>query len=358
MTRLILHIGDHKTGTSAIQRALAAGAAGPDVIYPETGRTAGNGHQNLAWEVGADPRFAADSGGWSVLAAELACAEPEIAIISAEAFEFKDPRMVVDHIRSRTAGVVTEIGAIVYVRPHAARILSSFSERVKRGVGPFDRGRYLDWALKGERFLYQKRLETWRMALSPGRLVVRVFCREHLDGGDAVHDFCRQTVGCAPAANDNIAANVSPTAAALRMMQIQGAAFEAFRRPDLARRFARQSRRCAEATYPNTPRPAWRKAEAERIVRATASDALALDRLVNQSGEFGPVYSDALHKTLELAATDSGDTVFSAETETALSTAAQATARALIVATGGIANRAGVAPATTLRNPVRKTASL
>ncbi|MGB0507946.1 MAG: hypothetical protein ACPGGK_17300 [Pikeienuella sp.] len=337
MTRLILHIGDHKTGTSAIQRALAGGAAGPNVLYPETGRVMGSGHQNLAWEVGEDPRFNPEKGDWSVLAAELACAQQETTIISAEAFEFKDPKASIDLIRVRTSGVVTDLGAIVYIRPHAARILSSFGERVKRGIGPFDRTRFLDWALKGDRFLYLNRLEKWRAALAPGRLMVRVFTRDHLTGGDAVNDFCMAALGLGPATTQETEANVSPTAAALRLMQIQGAAFEAMRRPDLARRFARQSRRCAEHAYPNTAKPSWRRAEAERIARATAPDALALDRLLNRTGDFGPVFSDALHKAGEASIPDIGAEPFSPETEAALITAAQATARALVSATGGSA---------------------
>ena len=69
MPRLTLHIGDHKTGTSALQRALAAGAGGDGLLYPETGRRWGQGHQNLAWEVGRDKRFDPAHGDWGALAA-------------------------------------------------------------------------------------------------------------------------------------------------------------------------------------------------------------------------------------------------------------------------------------------------
>src|SRR6185437_8931332 len=59
--RLLLHVGLHKTGTTAVQTALAA-AAGRlrerHLLYPKAGRPADfDGHHNVAWQLAGDHRF-------------------------------------------------------------------------------------------------------------------------------------------------------------------------------------------------------------------------------------------------------------------------------------------------------------
>ncbi len=89
--RLVLHLGMHKTGTTAIQAALAAGApalARRGVLFPVAGRAAGHapvrpggnpGHQALVAALHRD-----DPAPWDAIAAEARRAGAATVVVSAE----------------------------------------------------------------------------------------------------------------------------------------------------------------------------------------------------------------------------------------------------------------------------------
>ena len=65
--RLILHIGTHKTWTTALQILLAKNdrvLAKNNILFPVSGRLSEHsGHHNIAWELNDEPRFSGDRGG-------------------------------------------------------------------------------------------------------------------------------------------------------------------------------------------------------------------------------------------------------------------------------------------------------
>ena len=286
-----------------MQRLLAGGDGPAHVLYPQAGRANGAGHHNLAWEVGTDSRFRPSKGGWYEVAHEIAVERPKIAFVSSEAFEFKRPARVLTTIATVQSGVIDRIDGLVYLRPHASRLLSSFAERVKRGIAPFDRAAFLDLALSGARFRYMQRIDRWRKHLAPGRLEIRVFHPSTLRRGDIVSDVFETVLQTSPPLLSGKPHNIAPSAMTLLMMQMQGAAFTAASGPQTARARARAIQ-SATGTFGDGPRPQWSKAEAERIRTACRADALALDTLLG-----GTTFVSALNEAVDMATS----TAFSTE---------------------------------------------
>jgi len=89
--RVLLHVGLHKTGTTALQRFLSGAAADfqtHGVLYPKSGRStdSADAHHNIAWQMGGDRRFRSSRGALNDVAAEIS-SFPGDAIISSEDFE-------------------------------------------------------------------------------------------------------------------------------------------------------------------------------------------------------------------------------------------------------------------------------
>lgn len=281
MARVILHLGDHKTGTSSLQRLCAAGNTPPGVLYPQAGRANGAGHHNLAWAVGDDPRFKPNKGGWREVWAEIADAAPETVLISSEAFEFKRPKRVFAALSDGLESGEHRVEGVVYLRPHPGRLLSSFAERVKRGIGPFDRTAYLAHALGGRRFRYAPRLDKWRRALAPGHMNVRIFSRERLRRGDVVDDMFHHILSAPPPDMRACPANKTPSASELKMIQLRQG------RPSTMAKAPSRERRA---------RPRWTRRDAELIRKMCAPDAAALDDWFG-----GDVFSSALDQAVDQA---------------------------------------------------------
>src|SRR5438477_7032289 len=89
--RVLLHVGLHKTGTTALQQFLSATAQefrAQGLLYPISGRPANSpeGHHNIAWQMGGDRRFRSSAGTLDDVASEIS-SFPGDAILSSEDFE-------------------------------------------------------------------------------------------------------------------------------------------------------------------------------------------------------------------------------------------------------------------------------
>ena len=176
---LIVHIGDHKTGSTSIQNAFATGRVHLDGVplhYP-----AELNHNYLVKTVpsktGQDrPRLQLRPREVSKLADAVRRAKEEVCLISAENFEGLAPedfaRMLDGHFR-KLAG---ELRIIAYVRPHTGRILSNFTEQVKIGRFNGSLESFVERTEKNVRFFYEKRLAAWHR-LFGDELVVRPLLR-------------------------------------------------------------------------------------------------------------------------------------------------------------------------------------
>ena len=137
--KCFVHIGTHKTGTTSIQRLLAANQRhlmNYGLYVPVTGRPAGyDGHHNIAWQLNDDPRFELSSGTLSDLARELEAVALPTVCVSSEDFEYLHAkperlRLIRDAIAS--TGYVAKI--ILYLRSQPDYERSLYTELVKHGI--------------------------------------------------------------------------------------------------------------------------------------------------------------------------------------------------------------------------------
>ena len=196
--RIVFHIGDHKTGSTAIQYAFAAGTVrvdGVPVFYPgQMGHNHLRGHVE-AWCRGNRPRKRAQAEElFSQIAARIAAAPSGVALISGEALEqvpAADLHAVIDRF---FAPVADDIAVVAYVRPHAPRLLSSFAEQIK--IGNFSGGLepFYDRMASQGRLRYHARFAALRAEFGTA-FTLRPFLRDQLTGGDVLADFAATAFG-------------------------------------------------------------------------------------------------------------------------------------------------------------------
>jgi len=197
----IVHIGDRKTGSTAIQTAVAK-----QQVNLETGtlffpaRLSHNWFKPhfRAYAEGAKPAARKKAAAaFDRLAGRIRDSSDDICLISTETFESASPATLHRIVTTHFAPVVDEIRVIAYVRPHAARLLSSFAERLKSGgksvVGGDLEGFYEQFHKAG-RLQYHPRFAALR-ALFGEAFILRPFIRDQLFRGSVVDDFIRHGVG-------------------------------------------------------------------------------------------------------------------------------------------------------------------
>ncbi|MDF2234127.1 hypothetical protein P2H44_16315 [Albimonas sp. CAU 1670] len=187
--RLLIHLGDCKTGTTAIQNVLKQGAwssEGIDWVYPVDPERLHN--CNLASCL-YKPKMKKFRGPrWKKVNRRLKRSEADLGILSGEWFEFVDPEILDRILRRWIPDLAEEARLIAYVRPHAERVLSSFQERTKLGQYEGSLAEFHERVLEHGRFLYAERLRKWR-AVFGDRYEVRPMVRDRLKDGDVVRDF-------------------------------------------------------------------------------------------------------------------------------------------------------------------------
>ncbi|MAY86797.1 MAG: hypothetical protein CML02_08800 [Pseudooceanicola sp.] len=217
--RLILHIGDCKTGSTVLQTMLARGDC-----MPRNARlfVPGNGvHGALPRSLGQRP--AQYPARWKGMAKRLAEAEWDVAILSSELFEFIDPGKVARALRDHMGQWWDDLSVLVYVRPHAGRVLSQFCENIKLGHDTGTLDEFYRRFRRAGRLNYAERLEGWRAEFGD-KLVVRPFVRDHLHQGDVRHDFAAQVFGAdgyslSDTGQDDNSALSIPDLALMRVLQ-------------------------------------------------------------------------------------------------------------------------------------------
>jgi hypothetical protein len=192
---LVFHIGDRKTGSTSIQNAFAQGKVSlrdQTLFYPAT---MAHNHLKKPFKAWSNPeRKAARKKAitkFENLAGRIDKSDADFCLISAEAFEGVAPAVLQDVITHHFAGVADEIRIVAYVRPHAARILSSFSERLKNGnVNVLEASLETFFTANNNtrRFHYLPRFSAWRDVFGD-QFTLRPFISSQLFQGDVVADF-------------------------------------------------------------------------------------------------------------------------------------------------------------------------
>jgi len=190
--KLVLHIGHHKTGSTSIQNAFATGMIkldGGTILYP-----ADMAHNYLRRHVDA---FVEDgkilSGGTGMpnlpaLAEILQTSSFDYAVLSGEEFEGASPRAVKKTLSRFLLPHVSDHLVVCYIRPHAARVLSSYAEQMKLGIVSGTPDAFLDRCLRRQRFFFTKPLSTWRKVFGD-QFVLRPMIRERLVNQSVLDDF-------------------------------------------------------------------------------------------------------------------------------------------------------------------------
>lgn len=183
---IVFHLGDRKTGSTAIQNALRTQPWTGEL--PKVAFTARLHHARLAeaFLPGAPPgKGEAQMQG---LAIEIDALDAGLVVVSSENFESADPAPLAAAIDRLLAPRASRIRLIGYVRPHIERVVSSWAERVKLGLFQRPLGAYIERTGRNGRFLYHDRLTRWRAAFGPA-YTVRPMIRAGLLDGDVVQDF-------------------------------------------------------------------------------------------------------------------------------------------------------------------------
>jgi hypothetical protein len=199
MSRVFLHIGMHKTGSTAIQSAFAG--------Y-ETSRTR---YADLGYENHSIPFYTAYSGQhhnyhiWRAagLRPEEIEAQKDICRARIEAavagagkrnliFSGEDisllPREGVEEIHALFARYDCDVQVIIYVREPVSFVQSAIKQMIKDGTLNAD----------VPTPLYRERIEKFIKAFGAERVNVRVFDRARLHGNDIIKDFAKQVGVRAP----------------------------------------------------------------------------------------------------------------------------------------------------------------
>ena len=214
---LVLHLGDTKTGSTSIQNALVRGLCqipGKTLIYPTT-----NNHVAMARTLTQERRFSQRAARFKRLRSAFEKSDADIGIVSAEHFQFVDPDVLVEAIETYWPAFRDRLRLVAYVRPHADKLVSTFSERVKLGSRLPSLEAFFETANAIDTFNYSQRFGAWRRVFGE-RFILRPFVRSELHQGDAICDFVKILAG-----DDNfritgkVAANTSLSVAQLALLR-------------------------------------------------------------------------------------------------------------------------------------------
>lgn len=230
---LVLHIGDHKTGSTTLQDMFATGQltlADGKLLYPgylnhnyllgqfraELRRFSSLRRSLVArpdrakYALHSLPKGNAQRPNLPKLRSMIAETEAEFIVLSGEEFENIAPintKVVLDHWFS---DLVDDYRVIAYVRPHAARLVSNFAELVKLGEFRGDMADYLAKLLASERFHFAQRFLRWRNIFGD-QFILRPMIRSELANHSVVDDFMQiafegraHHIGQMPLANESL----------------------------------------------------------------------------------------------------------------------------------------------------------
>ncbi len=192
--RLVVHIGDHKTGSTSIQYAFAKGQVaidGAPIAYPTDLNHSYLRKHLAAWE--SDKAEEAERA-FRRLARRIRQSGAPGALISAEALEGTDPGVLAEVLEQFFTRAAKDIRVIAYVRPHGPRFLSNFAEQVKIGFFSGDLPAYLDHMRAKRRLEYHPRFAALRAAFGE-RFILRPMIRENLISGSVLDDFVTHAFG-------------------------------------------------------------------------------------------------------------------------------------------------------------------
>ena len=184
--KLVIHLGDCKAGSTSIQTILfrkAWTSQHHNVFYPKPFN-----HIRLAKSISTKSLLPFQARIFNRINNALSNSRAPIGILSAENFEFVDPQMFSDAIDKYLPEFRDHIQLITYVRPHAERLLASYSERVKKCTFTKSLEDFHEFFENKKYLFYAPRIERWKDVFGD-RYHVKPMKTSFLREKDVVHDF-------------------------------------------------------------------------------------------------------------------------------------------------------------------------
>lgn len=185
---LVIHLGDTKTGSTAIQSVLRSGEYktpnGQTVCYPGEGLN----HNRLPKGFSKKGNAEQLSKHFQGIAKELKASNADYGVISAELFQGVEPSDLHKVLWAEMPEFTDRLRLLSYVRPHAERLVSTFSEQAKFGNVTGDVRDHFKAMRRSKKLFYTPRFLAWRKTFGD-QFSLRFFHRDHLQNGDAVDDF-------------------------------------------------------------------------------------------------------------------------------------------------------------------------
>jgi hypothetical protein len=188
--RLVLHIGDYKTGSTSIQSCLSQGSydiAGTTVLYP----TRATHHMQLARALSRFRKQPITDTVDPDLVHRITTSPADLAVLSAEHFISVPPRKVREWLTLALPDLLETTQVIAYVRPHASFLLSLYAEHTKLGWTTLSFDAYLAHMLDQRNLKYHVKFTRWQRNFAPG-FSLRPMLPDALTDGDVVTDFLTQ----------------------------------------------------------------------------------------------------------------------------------------------------------------------
>jgi hypothetical protein len=200
MKKIFLHIGLHKTGTTALQSAFLRcreNLKEQGFYYPRVGIPLNSqGHHNIAWGFLRDRRYMASSGDIHALLNEIESVDCPNTIISSEDFEsLLNQPMMLEKVTDVFSKNGFKVLVIIYFRNQADYLISLYGELLKAGLG-------IEFKLLFERFMMEKYFyyNEWKFSIDYLKIKnslsqlkgVDIIYRNYdqLINDDVLEDFC------------------------------------------------------------------------------------------------------------------------------------------------------------------------
>lgn len=281
MTReLIFHLGDRKTGSTSIQAMLRSGRweaeGAPKLGYPARLNNGG-----LASSLTGGNPVGNSAEGFKLLAKRMSVLgdDIDITVVSSEHFEVVPPRNLKVALQAHMPQFADSARFVMYLRPHADRILSSFAERTKLGVFTGPLSEFVDNSIESGLYHYLDRVRRWKKVFGD-RFVVRPMLRSALHQNCVVRDFLSIALR-----TDSLkllqepAANESMTVRDLSIITLFHREFTAVAKNDKSRQAIGRNMGLLFASLRGEGgiRPAYDRTLCEKVIVAHREDASLLD---------------------------------------------------------------------------------
>lgn len=191
---LVLHLGDTKTGSTAIQSVLQRGgvqlAGGGEICYPGQSLN----HNRLPHTLERGGKADSRAKVFAAIGKELRESDAQYGIVSAEHFQVVAPKVLHEALQEFWPDLIGDLRLVSYVRPHCEKLVSAYSEQAKFGNINGDLKTFHRHLSRKKKLHYAPRFAAWREIFG-ARFTLRPFVRAHLEQGDAVADFFATITG-------------------------------------------------------------------------------------------------------------------------------------------------------------------